>query len=161
MAKLITLIVCAVILSGCIHGQFTKGRGDVSEFIVHQAMICGGQPITTNDLPVLAESWKYFEDDKGVVVSLKRQSCDKVKALLLHAFGNPTHPSKNAEDGTEWIAYRLTAKGGGIQIACIDDVTQVIITRPLSENEFSDSLKKILQDKEIQKELKRSSSQSP
>jgi hypothetical protein len=153
MSKLITLLACAVMLSGCAHGKFTKGRGDVSEFIVHQAMIRGGQPITTNDLPVLAESWKYFEDEKGVVVCLKRQSCDKVKALLLHAFGNPTHASKNTEDGTEWIAYRLTAKGGGIQIACIDDVTQVIIIRPLSNNEFSDSVKNILQDKEIQKEL--------
>ena len=124
-------------------------------------MIRGGQPITTNDLPVLTESWKYFEDDKGIVVRLKRQSCDKVKALLLHAFGNPTHPSKSAEDGTEWIAYRLTAKGGGIQIACFDDVTQVTIIRPLSKNEFSDSVKKTLQDKEIQKELLKSSKQPP
>jgi len=156
MPNLITLLACTVILSGCVHGQFTKGRGDVSAFIVHQAMIRGGQPITTNDLPVLAKNWKFFEDDKGVVVRLKRQECDKVKSLLLRAFGNPTYSPTKTDEGNELIAYRLTAKGGSIQLACFDDQTQITIIRALSNNEFSDSVRKTFQDKEFQKELLKS-----
>jgi hypothetical protein len=156
------LIACTCLLCGCAGEHFARGRGDVGAFIVHQAIIRGGQPITTNNLPVvLTGGWKSFEDDKGVVIRMKRQDCAAVKLLLRQAFGDPSHGPTKTDEGREWGAYRLTTKGGSIQFACFDDQTQITIIRVLSKEEFADSLKHTLQDKEVQKEMIKDQNQTP
>ena len=134
LSKLLMLGV--VILCGCVSNHYKRGSGDAGQFIVQQAIIRGGTPITTNNLPLVGGKWSYSEDQYGVVIHLPREKFLAVESLLSVAFGQPMTKLSNTNNGVRFGAYRLTAKGGGIQFFCDEKETQVIIIRPLSKKSF-------------------------
>ena len=148
-------------LNGCASNHYQQGRGDVSQFIIQQAIARGGTPVTTNNLPEITAKWSFFEDEYGLAIHLPGKQFQAVESLLLQSFGKPRMQSTETSDGFKFGMYRLTAKGGGIQFFGDAKLTQVVIIRPLSRKEFSDSALRIFQSKEFQKELEKNLKDNP
>ena len=161
LTLLIILSVCVAMLNGCASNHYQQGRGDVGQFIIQQAIARGGTPVTTENLPAVSGKWSSFEDQYGIVIHLPREQFPAVESLLLLSFGQPKIKPTETSDGSKFGAYRLTAKGGGIQFMCDAKLTEVIIIRPLSGNEFSDSVMRTFQSKEFQKELGKNLKDNP
>jgi hypothetical protein len=136
-----------------VHEHFKAGRGDVGQFIVQQAITRSGLSTTTNGLPAVSGRWRYSEDEFGVVVRMAREQYPAVEALLRQAFGEPKFGPDDTIDGGKLGGYRLTPKGGGIQFGYDAKRTEVIVIRPLSKQEFSETLQKAMQDKRFWKAL--------
>jgi hypothetical protein len=117
---------------GCATEHFTKSHGDVGQFILQQAISYGGSPTTTNGLPVVASHWRYLEDAHGMQIHLPSKAYPDVEAFLNQAFAGVRQfgPTGSAEDRTRFHEYRMSAKGGGIQLAEQDSETVVIVLRP-------------------------------
>src|SRR5437762_2762384 len=79
------------LLCGCAHDEmhFTKGKGDMGQFVMQQALKRGARPVSTNSLPALGGEWRYSEDQYGVVLQLPRERFSEVQAFLRQAFGAP------------------------------------------------------------------------
>lgn len=99
------VLAALTVFCGCAHrGEvgFTHGTGEAGLFILQQAIARGAQPITTNDLPVIAVSWRYSEDSYGVTLRLSRRDYQGVEALLRQAFGPlQFEPTTTSDGGTE------------------------------------------------------------
>lgn len=154
------LILFVVVLCGCASSHFRKGMGDVGQFIIQQAVARGGTPVNTNNLPVVNGKWSFYEDQYGIVVRLPREEFPAVESVLRASFGEPKIEPAKTDNAVKFGAYRLTDKGGGIQFTCDTKETQVIIVRPLSQKEFSESLNRAIQDKEFQKALQNSANKT-
>jgi hypothetical protein len=115
-------ISVAMLLCGCATQHYTKGRGDVGQFILRQAISYGGSPTTTNGLPVISTRWRYSEDDHGMEICLIRSDYDRVELFLNLAFaGLPQYGPKISADGINRIhEYRMSPQGGGIQLTSDD-----------------------------------------
>jgi hypothetical protein len=146
-------IILAGLLCGCSHDDFTKGRGDVGQFIVQQAVTRSGLSIPTNGLPAIRGSWRYSEDDQGVIIQMSREQYPAVETLLRQAFGEPNFGPDDTKDGGKLGGYRLTPKGGAIQFGYNAGCTQVIILRPLTKQEFSEAFQKAVPDKKFLENL--------
>lgn len=146
-------IALSWLVCGCAHKHFTKGHGDVSQFIVHQAAVRCGIPTPTNFLPVITGKWRYSEDDQGVVIQMAREQYPAIESLLRQTFGTPQFGPVDTRDGGKLASYRLTHKGGGIQFGYDAERTQVIVIRPLTKQEFGDSFKKAMQDERFWENL--------
>ncbi len=127
------LVVAA--LFGCASDHFTTGRGDVGQFILQQAIVRGGSPVTTN-LPPIDGAWRYATDQYGVVIRMSREEFPSVEQYLRQAFGKPGFGPTDTSDGGKLGEYRLTPKGGGIQFVSHTNWTQVTIIRPMSQHEW-------------------------
>ena len=79
--------------------RFTKGKGDMGQFLMQQALKRDARPIATKDLPLIAGDWSYFEDQYGVIVQLPRERFSDVEAFLRQAFGAPAHAPSAQTDG--------------------------------------------------------------
>jgi hypothetical protein len=132
------LILLAAFICGCSDDHLTAGRGDVGQFILKQAIIRGGSPVTTNSLPAIATRWRYSTDKYGVVIRMPRKAYPSVEKFLRQAFGKPGLGPKDTIDGGKLGEYRLTSKGGGIQFGYSRNEAWVIVMRPLSEREFDE-----------------------
>lgn len=141
------------LVCGCAHKHFTKGQGDVGQFIVHQAAVRCGFPTPTNSLPVITGKWLYSEDDEGVVIQMSREQYPAIESLLRQTFGTPQFGPVDTRDAGKLGSYRLTPKGGGIQFGHDAERTQVIVIRPLTKQEFGDSFQKAMQDERFWKNL--------
>ena len=122
---------------GCTTEHFTSGRGDVGQFILQQAIIRGGSPVTTNGLPVIATKWRYSTDKYGVVIRMPREEYPSIEDFLRQAFGKPQFGPVDSAGGGRLGEYRLTSKGGGIQFVSNTNLTQVIVIRPMSKQEWN------------------------
>jgi len=129
-------VLLAAFLCGCSSEHFTTGRGDVGQFILQQAIIRGGSPVTTNGLPAITTEWRYSTDTYGVVIRMPREEYPLVEDFLGQAFGKPGFGPKDKPDGGRLGEYRLTSKGGGIQFSCDTNRTEVIVIRPMSQHEW-------------------------
>ena len=107
--------------------RFKAGSGDPGQFILQQATARGAQPRSTNGMPVISSSWKYGEDQHGVVVRLPPVDGAAVERLLQQAFGQPTHGPKDTPSGGRWAAYRVTPASLTIQFTSDDEGTEVHI----------------------------------
>lgn len=146
---LFVLIIC---LGGCAPDHFSKGHGDVGQFILQQADVRGGLSISTNGLTPISDEWRYSTDDQGVVIQMAADKYPAIESLLRQTFGEPKFFG-DTEDGGKLGGYRLTPKGGAIQFGYNAKRTQVIIIRPLTPKEFGDDLTKALQSPRFWKEL--------
>jgi hypothetical protein len=140
------LVALSGLLCGCAHEHFTKGRGDVGQFIVIQAVVRCGLPTPTNHLPVVTGRWRYSKDEQGVVIQMPREQYPAIETLLRQTFGAPRFGPVDTKDGGKLGGYRLTPKGGGIQFGYDAERTQVIVIRPLSKQEFGEGFQKAMQD---------------
>jgi hypothetical protein len=134
--RIIFSVLLAAFFCSCSSEHFTIGRGDVGQFIMQQAIIRGGSPVTTNGLPSLTTKWRYSTDVYGVVIRMPREEYPSVEGFLLQAFGKPGFGPEDTSDGGRLGEYRLTAKGGGIQFMSGTNWTQVIVIRPITEHEL-------------------------
>jgi len=141
------------LFSGCAHEQFSRGRGDVGQFIVQQAAVRCGLTVSTNGLPPVGGRWKYSEDEHGVVIQMPRDQYPAVESLLRQTFGEPKFGPVDTKDGGKLGGYRLTPKGGGIQFGYDAGHTQVIVIRPLTKQEFGKSFQKAMQDERFWENL--------
>jgi|GEM_PF-6973946 hypothetical protein len=124
---LVTVLFC-----GCATEHYTTGRGDVGHFILQQAISYGGSPTTTNGLPVVMSHWRYSEDVYGMQIYLPHSDYSSVEAFLNQAFaGKPQFGPEVSKDGSTQIhEYRMSSKGGGVQLSSHDTDTLVIVLRP-------------------------------
>lgn len=132
------LLAALATLCGCTHPhgpRFRAGTGDAGPFIVGHAVLRGAEPITTNGLPALPGSWRYAEDNSGVIIRLGRDAYPAVEALLRHAFGPPAAGPMDTANGGRVGAYRITRKGAAIQFGQDADWTQVIVLRARTDEE--------------------------
>jgi hypothetical protein len=137
MKKSIYALV-VVLACGCATEHYTKDQGDVGQFILQQAIIYGGKPTTTNNLPVVTSHWRYSKDTDGMQIHLPPNDYSSVEMFLNQAFaGTRQFGPKISEDGSNRVhEYRMTSKGGGIQLAGSHTETSVIIVRPMSQQEW-------------------------
>jgi hypothetical protein len=121
-----------VVACGCATERVSKTHGDVGLFIVQQVIRCGGSPTTTNGLPVIASQWDYLEDSNGMQIHLRADAYSDVEMFLNRAFANQRQfGPKVSEDGRTRIhEYRMSEKGGGVQLTEQDSETHVLILRP-------------------------------
>jgi hypothetical protein len=126
------IAVGLALLCGCTSGEmrFMKGKGDVGQFIMQQALQRGARPVATNGLPVISGDWSYSEDQYGVVLLLPRERFSEVGAFLRKAFGTPAHEPSETTDGGKLGWYAAKTIGVGLQFGYDRDRTQVIVIRP-------------------------------
>jgi len=113
--------------------HYSAGHGDAGQFILEHAIRYGGVPTTTNGLPVVTTRWRYLEDEHGMQIHLPSHDYPGLEAFLDQAFaGKPQFgPSGSAESRTRIHEYRMSEKGGGVQLSEQDSDTQVVIIRPV------------------------------
>ena len=137
------------LLLGCAHEHFTKGRGDVGQFIVQQAVLRCGLSACTNEGPQISGPWRYSEDDHGVIIQMAREQYPAIESLLRETFGQPRIGPVDTTDGGRSGFYKLSPKGGVIQFGYDANGTQVTIVRPLSKKEFGHVLMKAMEDERL------------
>jgi hypothetical protein len=127
------IFLSALAMIGCATEHHTTGHGDVGQFILQHAIRYGGVPTTTNGLPVVTTRWRYLEDEHGTQIHLPSHDYSSVEAFLNQAFaGKPQFgPSGLSEKRTRIHEYRMSQKGGGIQLSEQDSDTLVLVIRPL------------------------------
>jgi hypothetical protein len=132
MRVLALILVSALAMIGCATEHYTTGHGDVGEFILEHAIRYGGLLTTTNELPVVTTRWRYLEDEHGMQIHLPPHDYPNVEAFLDQAFaGKPQFgPSGSTENKTRIHEYRMSQKGGGIQLSEHDSDTLVLVIRP-------------------------------
>jgi len=126
------LSLAALIICGCATEHFTKDSGDVGQFILQQAIRYGGSPTSTNGLPVVRSHWRYLEDARGSQIHLPRDTYSDVELFLDKAFAGTRQfgPAGSADTRTRIHEYRMSTKGGGIQLSEQDSDTVVLVLRP-------------------------------
>jgi hypothetical protein len=146
------LFVLLGLLCGCARDHFTKGHGDVGRFIIQQTEVRVGLSLSTNGLPPVSDRWRYSADEQGVIIQMSADQYPAIESLLRQTFGEPKFLG-DTTDGGKLGGYRLTPKGGVIQFGYDAKRTQVIIVRPLTQEEFGDGLMKAMQDDRFWKGL--------
>ena len=116
--------------------QFTKGTGDMGQFVVEQALKRGARPATTNSLPVVGGDWSYSEDQYGVVLHLSRDRFSEVETFLRQAFGPPAQEATDTTTGGKLGWYSPKAIGVALQFGYDSNQTQVIVLRPQPASEI-------------------------
>lgn len=127
------IFVSALVMIGCATEHYNTGHGDVGQFILQHAIRYGGVPTTTNGLPVVTSRWRYLEDEHGIQIHLPSPDYCSIEAFLNQAFaGKPQFgPSGSVESRTRIHEYRMSQKGGGIQLSEQDSETLVLVIRPV------------------------------
>lgn len=142
-------VLSLLIIAGCASEdemRFTKGKGDLGDFILEHALTRGARPIATNDLPSVEGDWRYSEDQYGVVLHLPRERFNEIHALLRHVFGPPgQEPIEIPESGMlGW--YGAKDIGVGVQFGYDEEGTQVIILRPQSMDVVLEHMQKAMEE---------------
>ncbi len=89
------LVILIGLLCGCVHEHFTKGRGDVGQFILRKGIDLGGRPKSTNGLPIVQDRWQFVEDEFGVLVDIPVSQSLALETFLRSTFGAPSHETGN------------------------------------------------------------------
>ena len=140
MQTLASLAVVALLLvCGCAGEKemhFTKGTGDMGQFVMQQALKRGARPVATNGLPVVGGDWSYSEDQYGVVLHLPREQFSEVEAFLQQAFGAPAQEATDTTDGGKLGWYSPKTIGVALQFGYDSNLTQVTVLRPQPASEI-------------------------
>jgi hypothetical protein len=127
------------ILCGCSREDetlFTKGTGDMGNFLVKHALKLGAHSLSTNGLPTIGGEWHYSEDQYGVVFRLPRERFSEVETFLHHAFGTPAQVPTETTTGGKFGWYSPKTIGVALQFGFDQEQTQVIVIRPQPANEI-------------------------
>lgn len=130
------------IVAGCASHddmKFSTGTGDIGTFILKKATDFGGHTTSTNSVAMIGTTWRYSEDQYGVVIRTDPKAFSSVESLLHQSFGSPGFVSNETKDGFKLIQYRLTANGGGIQFSCDSNYAQIIVLKPHSSEKPKDT----------------------
>ena len=79
------IVVGLALFCGCAHDdemRFSKGKGDMGQFVIRQALKYGARPIATNGLPAITGKWRFSEDQYGVVLQLPSERFSDVTTFL-------------------------------------------------------------------------------
>src|SRR5215211_3527082 len=86
-------VSCSILLiTACTHRVdpgFATGASDLEEFILREAILRGGRPIRTNDLPSIDAIWRFAKDGDGVIIRMRSGSSESTLKFLREAFGVP------------------------------------------------------------------------
>lgn len=132
-------IIGLLLVCGCAgekEMRFTKGAGDMGQFVMQQALKRGARPLATNSLPVVGGHWSYSEDQYGVVLRLPRERFSEVEAFLRQAFGAPAQEAIDTSDGGKLGWYSAKTIGVALQFGYDSNLTQVIVLRPQPAKEI-------------------------
>ena len=138
-----------LILGGCSSEdamRFTKGTGDMGNFLVEQALKRGAHPISTNALPTIEGKWHYSEDQYGVVFQLPRERFLEVEAFLQQAFGTPAQVSTETTTGGKLGWYSPKTIGVALQFGFDQERTQVIVLKPQPVSEILKRIPKAMSE---------------
>ena len=139
---------------GCATDRFKSGAGDVGQLMLDRAMVSGAKPVSTNAVSRLGSGWRFFEDDKGIVIRMAPSEYPALESFLIETFGKPMKGPNDTPDGGKYGVYRFTSKGGVLQFGRDSvDGTHVEIIRPLTKQESTDAVAKALKDKQVQNAL--------
>ena len=116
--------------------RFTKGTGDMGNFLVEHALKLGAHPISTNALPTIEGEWHYSEDQYGVVFQLPRERFLEVEAFLQQTFGTPAQVPTETTTGGKLGWYSPKAIGVALQFGFDQERTQVIVLKPQPVSEI-------------------------
>jgi len=128
-----------LILGGCSSEdemRFTKGTGDMGNFLVEHALKLGAHSLSTNGLPTIGGEWHYSEDQYGVVLQLSRERFSEVETFLLQAFGTPAQVPTETTTGGKLGWYSPKTIGVALQFGFDQEQTQVIVIRPQPVSEI-------------------------
>jgi hypothetical protein len=128
------LLVCGC--TGEKEMRFTKGTGDMGQFVLQEALKRGARPLATNSLPVVGGDWSYSEDQYGVVLHLPRERFSEVVAFLQQAFGAPAQEATDTTDGGKLGWYSPKTIGVALQFGYDSNLTQIIVLRPQPASEI-------------------------
>jgi hypothetical protein len=132
-------VIGSLLICGCAGEKemhFTKGAGDMGQFVMQQALKRGARPVATNSLPALDGDWSYSEDQYGVVLHLPRERFSEVEAFLRQAFGAPAQEAIDTTDGGKLGWYSPRTIGVALQFGCDTNSTQVLVLRPQPAKEI-------------------------
>ena len=139
---------------GCATDHFKSGSGDVGQIILRRAVACGAKPASAAAILQISNRWRYFADDKGIVIRMAPSEYPALELFLIKTFGQPLKGPNDTPTGGKYGVYRFTDRGGVLQFGRDShDGTHVEIIRPLTEQESSDAIAKALRNKEVQKAL--------
>ncbi len=128
------LALCGLALfCGCGSKHYIQGRGEAGQFILHQALVYGGRPATTNGLPPIGGDWQYLQDEFGVGMLLPDSQYQPVQDFLRAAFGPPSNSAG-------WAARDL-----GVAIMVHKEGTHTVIGvyPPMSEEKMIRAARKM------------------
>ena len=108
----ILFLLSLLILSGCSHEdemRFTKGTGDMGNFLVEHALKLGAHSLSTNGLPKIGGEWHYSEDQYGVVFQLPRERFSEVETFYtkLSALQHKSRPKRPQAENLAGILPKL------------------------------------------------------
>src|SRR5687768_104347 len=122
-----------LLLTACTHRvdpRFATGASDLEEFILREAILRGGRPIRTNDLPSIDATWRFSKDGDGVMIRMRSGSSESTLKFLREAFGVPD--STDTSDGVQLVVFRLSDEYGAVIFARGRKNTEIIIVGPIS-----------------------------
>src|ERR1044071_912790 len=139
MRRSLIPILLSLIFCGCAHDKFKRGDGEVGNFILKETatFVPAAKIVSTNNLPSVSREWHYSQDQYGVIIRMPKECYPSLEVFLRAAFGNPSIEPEGEE---KLGVYRLTPKGGAIQFLRDNKMTQAIIIRPLTQEEFGKAL---------------------
>jgi hypothetical protein len=135
--------------------RFTKGSGDMGQYIVAAAVKFGAKAVATNDLPALAGEWKVSEDQYGAVLQLGTDRFGEVESFLKKAFGAPAHEPSATTDGGKLGWYAAKTIGIAVQFGYDKERTQVTILRPQRASVINDKAAELAKTKAEKEFFKR------
>jgi len=99
-------LILAALLMGCSSSDgMQAGEGDAGQFILHQALACGVQPLETAKPPRVSEGWRYSRDGNGAVIRLPLEDFAAVELFLHRTFGQPQLGPNETTDGGRLGVY--------------------------------------------------------
>jgi hypothetical protein len=125
---------------------FRPGTGDLGQFILAEVVKRGGRPASARGLPAIAKQWQYSEDEAGVIIRTAIGHYPAIERFLQQAFGRPSIPPTVTTDGGLLGVYGVKAVGVGIQFGHDTKEAQVIVVRPISQEELAEGLKRALRN---------------
>lgn len=112
------------------------GSGDAGPYIVQNAILFGGHPVTTNGLPPITGVWHYGplvnltssnKSDPGFAFILALEDCEALHDLLEKAFGKKVPEKTDPNTGARSGVYKLNAKGAVLFYDCNAEGSRVVL----------------------------------
>ena len=100
--------------------RFTKGKGDMGQFIMQQALKRGARPVATNSLPAIGVGWRYSEDQYGVVLQLPRERFSDVQVFCGRLSARPHTNRAKRRTAAGWVGMQPRRLGLVFSLATIE-----------------------------------------
>lgn len=126
------LLLLSIIISSCcsmITGMET-GNDNFQNFILSELQKYGAKQKKPTVSLSHGYSWKYREDNNGVVIDLKGNHYKEIDNFFKSMYGTPFMVTKNEENNPYSTIYGIKAAGAKISYSTYsDNVTSIIIIK--------------------------------